>query len=429
MGWLINVMYLTVALVSAPIWIIRMGRTGKLWTDWRARFGRTVSLPKPTDGRNRILLHAVSVGEINAIRLLVEGLAARPERPELVIATTTDTGFVHATRLWSGRHLVVRFPFDVTWAVRRFLNAVKPDAVALVELEIWPNFMRESSKRRISVGVVNGRLTERSFRRYHLIAPLIRPGFVDIKCAAVQNHSYGDRFRALGTASDRIQVTGTMKWDTATIADHVEGADELAKAMGIDRSRPLIVAGSTAAGEHELLVEAVPEGAQLLCAPRKPEWFDQAAHVLKGCARRSHGDCGSSTGRFLLDTIGELRSAYALADVVVVGRTFGDLHGSDMMEPIALGKATVVGPATADFQDTVDALLAGEGLVQVESAMLSETLRQLLDDQIRRETLAHNGREVIRQHQGATNRHVDVIMSLLTSPDCQSTNAKANPPS
>jgi 3-deoxy-D-manno-octulosonic-acid transferase len=220
-----------------------------------------------------------------------------------------------------------------------------------------------------------------------------------------------------------------MKWDTATIADHVEGADELAEAMGIDRKRPLIVAGSPAVGEHELLVGAMPEGLQLLCAPRKPEWFDHAAQVLKGSARRSRGECGSSTGRFLLDTIGELRSAYALADVVVVGRTFGDLHGSDMMESIALGKATVVGPATADFQDTVDELLAGDALVQVESAALSETLRRLLEDPTRRETLARNGREVIRNHQGATDRHVDVIMSLLTSIDCKTTSAKANPPS
>jgi 3-deoxy-D-manno-octulosonic-acid transferase len=277
--------------------------------------------------------------------------------------------------------------------------------------------------------VVNGRLTERSFRRYRIIAPLIRSGFADLKCAAVQNLAYGNRFRALGTVGERIHVTGTMKWDTATIADHVEGADELAEAMGIDRKRPLIVAGSTAVGEHELLVGAMPEGSQLLCAPRKPEWFDQAAQVLKGCARRSRGECGSSTGRFLLDTIGELRSAYALADVVVVGRTFGDLHGSDMMEPIALGKATVVGAATADFQDTVDELLAGDALVQVESAALSETLRRLLEDPTRRETLARNGREVIRNHQGATDRHVDVIMSLLTSIDCKATSAKANPPS
>src|SRR5262249_14810801 len=145
----------------------------------------------------------------------------------------------------------------------------------------------------------------------------------------------------------------------------VEGAEQLGVEMGIDRGKPLVVAGSTAPDEHELLVNAVPEGVQLLCAPRRPEWFDHAAAVLAGCARRSKGERGSSAGRFLLDTIGELRMAYALADIVVVGRSFGNLHGSDMIEPVALGKPTIIGPAVADFQDAVDALLTGDGILQV----------------------------------------------------------------
>lgn len=433
MGWLLDVLYLSLAVITSPIWLFRMIRTGKIRTDWRARFGFSsgLSSPQAVGGpkKPRILVHAVSVGELNAIRLLVDDLAARPEEPEIVIATTTDTGFAHATKLWAGRHSVVRFPFDLNWVMGRFLGAVQPDVVALVELEIWPNFMRQCRRRGIPVCVINGRLTERSFGRYRLIAPLIRPGFATLSKAAVQNDAYAERFRELGTSRDAIEVTGTMKWDTAAIADHVDGAEELANELGIDRRRPLVVAGSTAPGEHELLLKAVPEGAQLLCAPRKPEWFDQAASVLVGCARRSHGERGSSTGRFLLDTIGELRKAYVLADVVVVGRSFGNLHGSDMMEPIALGKATIVGPAVADFQDTVDALLEGDGIVQVNAEELPKAVRQLLSDQSRREQLARNGREVIRRHQGATRQNARVIMSLLAQRSAAQPLAKPNPPS
>ena len=221
------------------------------------------------------------------------------------------------------------------------------------------------------------------------------------------------RFAHLGVAGERIRVTGTMKWDTAQIADDVEGADELAKALGIDRSRPLVVAGSTGPGEHELMVSVIENGVQLLCAPRRPEWFDQAAAAMPGCARRSTGKRGSSTGRFLLDTIGELRQAYALADVVVVGRSFFNLHGSDMMEPVALGNATVVGPAVADFRDTVDALLAGDGLVQTDREHLVDTLRTLLDDEQRRLQLGANGRTVLRANQGATARNCELIAELL----------------
>ena len=408
MGWLIDLVYLVVAVVSSPVWLVRMIRTGKIRTDWSGRFGRAERMG-PSRGR-RILLHAVSVGEINALQNLVESLSLSAE---IVVAVTTNTGWARANSIFGDRHRIVRYPLDFSFAVRRFLNAVRPDAIALVELEVWPNLIMAACRRGIPVCVINGRLTERSAMRYGRLGKLIRPTFRRLAFAAVQNEAYAGRFRHLGAAPDRIHVTGTMKWDTARIDDHVDGAAELAEALGIDQTKPLVVAGSTARGEHELMVEVVSDGVQLLCAPRKPEWFDQAAAALPGCARRSKGDRGSATGRFLLDTIGELRQAYALADVVVVGRSFGNLHGSDMMEPVALGNATVVGPAVADFQDTVDALLAGDGIVQTDREHLASVIGGLLDDATRRDQLAANGRAVLRAQQGATGRNAELIAALL----------------
>jgi 3-deoxy-D-manno-octulosonic-acid transferase len=353
------------------------------------------------------------VGELNAIRLLVDELAARRDGPQLVIATTTDTGFARATDLFGREHCVVRYPLDFSFAVGQFLDRIEPDAVALVELEVWPNFTAVCHRRGISLCVINGRLTERSARRYRRILPLVRPSFRRLAFAAVQDEAYARRFAGMGMDPHRISVTGTMKWDTAQIADAVAGAEELAAAMGIDRDKPLVVAGSTAPDEHRLLHESVPTGVQLLCAPRKPEWFDQAASDLPGCARRSETERGSETRRFLLDTIGELRMVYALADVVVIGRSFGALHGSDMMEPVALGRPTIVGPAVADFQQTVDALLAGDGIVQTDRTHLASVIEGLLDDPQRRVELAENGRMVIRDHQGATARHAGLLMELL----------------
>jgi len=417
MPWLADLIYLTIALLTAPIWLWRMTRTGKIRTDWRARLGRSEILPAKT--RPRILIHAVSVGEVNAIRLLVDHLATGPGQPEIVIATTTDTGFARAKSIWSARRRVVRYPFDLSFAVRRFLDAVRPDVVALVELEVWPGFTAECQRRAIPVCVINGRLTERSFKRYRNVARLMQPSFRRLAFAAVQDQAYADRFVAMGVPAARTQITGTLKWDAAQIADDVPGSDELARAMGIDRSKPLIVAGSTAPGEHELLMNATPSNVQLLCAPRKPEWFEQAAGAMPGCVRRSQTARGApvnaSAGRFLLDSIGELRQAYALADLVVIGRSFGALHGSDMMEPIALGKPTVVGPAVADFQQTMNALLAGDGIVQTSAEQLPQVLRDLLNDSRRRAELVRNGREVIRVHQGATRRTAELIMSLVNA--------------
>jgi len=411
MRWLLDGLYLVAALISSPIWLFRMIRTGKIRTDWSARFGR--GDPLPAGDRPRLLVHAVSVGEVNAIRALVEMLADGPGQPEVVVASTTDTGVARAREVFGGRHAVVRYPLDFSWSVSRFLDRVRPDAVALVELEVWPGFTAACARRRIPLCVVNGRLSARSARRYGWIRSLVRPGFRRLALAAVQDETYAARFRRLGTRPESVHVTGSMKWDTARIADDVPGADALARDLGIDRGRPLVVAGSTAPDEHAALHAAVPPGVQLLCAPRKPEWFDQAAADLPGCARRSRDGGGSATDRFLLDTIGELRLAYALADVVVIGRSFGSLHGSDMIEPVALGKPTIVGPAVTDFTAIVDALEHGNGLVRTDLDGLGRAITALLADPALRGRLAAAGRAVVRQQQGATARHVALIAPLF----------------
>ena len=411
MGALTDVIYLVLAVITSPVWLVQMIRTGKIRTDWAGRFGRTEPMPAPR--RPRVLLHGVSVGEVNAIRELVDTLSRPPLEAEIVVSASTNTGSVRAMSLFGDRHRVVRYPLDFSFAVRRFLRSVRPDIVVLVELEVWPNFVRAAERQGCLVCVVNGRLTERSLRGYRMLGAVLRPSFRRLALVAAQNDAYAQRFGDMGVPTARRNVTGTMKWDTAEIADHIDGSDELAESMGIDRTRPLVVAGSTAPGEHELLVNAVGDNAQLLCAPRRPEWFDQAAAVMPGCARRSHGDRGSDTGRFLLDTIGELRKAYALADVAVVGRSFGNLHGSDMMEPVALGAAVVTGPAVLDFQDTVDALLAGDGIVQTDRGNLPDVLARLLADPDRRRQLGENGRVVLRAQQGATGRNAELIAGLV----------------
>jgi 3-deoxy-D-manno-octulosonic-acid transferase len=299
--------------------------------------------------------------------------------------------------------------------VASVLDAVQPDVVALAELELWPNFTQACERRGIPICIVNGRLSERSFRRSLKVRPLLSPMFRRVAAVGAQTDAYAERFRAMGVEHDRVRVVGTMKWDTARIAETVDGADALAAALGIDRSKPLVVAGSTEPCEHALLRDAVPAGVQLLCAPRKPEWFDDAARDLPGCARRSTGACGSSTGRFLLDTIGELRMAYALADVVVVGRSFGELHGSDMIEPVALGKATVIGPRWGDFAEPAEALMAAGALVQVDAGMLSGMLSGLLNDPAHRALMADAGRAVIRARQGATARNAALVRAAFAA--------------
>jgi 3-deoxy-D-manno-octulosonic-acid transferase len=418
----LDAVYAVVAAATAPWWM-RKARGG-----WSERFGRIEALPAKR--RPRVLVHAVSVGEVNLTRPLLPLLA---DHAEVVLSVTTDTGMARARSLYergggndSGtgpRVRVVRYPLDSSASVRRFMDAVDPDVVALVELELWPNFARACGARGVPIAVINGRLSARSFKRYHLGKVFIGRYFEQLAFAAVQDADYAARFRAMGVKDERLSIAGSMKWDAAETGT-VAGAEELAREMGIDRSRPLVVGGSTAPGEHELLHAAVPADVQLLCAPRRPEWFDEAARVMTGCVRRSGAtvkEAGegrealaeSKPNRFLLDTIGELRKAYALADVIVIGRSFGALYGSDPMEAAALGKPVVIGPAVADFQSVVETMERGGAIVRTTARELPRVLAELLADPARRAELGERARRCVLDNQGAAARHARLIIDLL----------------
>lgn len=457
----LDVMYAIGAVALTPWWATKI-RSG-----WRERLGHARPLgqtPLP-----RLMIHAVSVGEVNAVRELVPLLASRGV--EVVLSVGTDTGIARARALFepqpiasrdsshaSGREpipaggdgrsagrqsaapiRVVRYPLDFSRCVDRFLDAIRPDAVGLVELEVWPNFIGACARRGVGVGVINGRLSERSFRGYRRIRPFIASSFSSLAFAAVQDDDYAERFRAMGTPPERVRVTGTMKWDAAAITDDVPAAAALARDLGIDPSVPLVVGGSTGPEEEALLhaaclqaAQVVPAGrVQLLCAPRRPERFDEAAGALPNCVRRSHPPARPARAdRFLLDTIGELRAAYALADLVVMGRSFGSLYGSDPIEPIALGKPTLIGPSHADFLNVVRTLSSPAipsgaatgtvaetpapptGLIVTPAQGLAGLIGDLLADPARRAAMAAAGRASIRAHQGATQRHADLLETL-----------------
>ncbi|UYV13038.1 MAG: hypothetical protein NCW75_01835 [Phycisphaera sp.] len=416
MGLVTNAVYLGVAGVTAPWWA-RKARGG-----WAERFGR-VEPVAGGDDLPRVMLHTVSVGETNAIRALVPLLVPHAR---VVVTATTDTGLARAKELYGETCEVRRYPLDATFAVRRFLDAVRPDVVGLAELELWPNFVAACGARGVPVAVINGRISERSFGGYKKLRPLLRGAFGSLAAVGAQDRAYADRFVAMGVAADRVEVTGSLKWDSAPDPhpDGVSpGAVALAKALGVDRSRPVLVAGSTGPGEEALLHGACPEGVQLVCAPRKPERFDEAAAALsaggRGCVRRSVGVAGQESGggdRFLLDTLGELGAAYELADVVVVGRSFGPVdgpvQGSDPMEPAALGKPVVTGPAHANFA-TVVGVLARAGACRVVGAEgLGGVIQSLFGDAEAPGVMAGAALACVEEHRGASARQAEMLLAL-----------------
>jgi 3-deoxy-D-manno-octulosonic-acid transferase len=437
--------------ISAPLWAIKSSTRRKVSQAFRQRMGQ--DLPRRPHGP-AVLIHAVSLGEMNATRAMVAALAQA--RPDLgfVISTTTQTGYERGDALYGSdpRVVLIRFPLDFSSAINRVLDHFRPELVVLMELEVWPNYVLQCERRAIPVLLVNGRLTAGSFRNYRLGGPLVRRMFGRLAAVCAQEQAYADRFVALGAPRERVRVTGTMKFDTAQIADHLEGAEQLANEVGLrPGAEPILVCGSTGPGEEEILLGVYPNllkrhpDLRLVLVPRKPERFDEVADLIRGAGfelvRRSKSEISNpkseisnfqsgseiSQSEFarpviLGDTMGELRKFYSLADVVFVGRTLLDFgprqHGSDMIEPSALAKAVIVGPFTGNFAEVMNQFRAASAIREIAGRdVLTEAIACVLDDPQRASRMGKAAQEVVRGQQGATARHVELILRHLPAPD------------
>jgi 3-deoxy-D-manno-octulosonic-acid transferase len=421
--------------VAAPYWIAKPSARRKVLGAFSQRMGDVAarSLEQPA-----IMVHAVSVGEINATRALVDALSR--ERPDVhvIISTTTQTGYDRGQQLFGRSKTVtlIRYPLDFSAAVTRVLDKLRPDMVVLMELEVWPNFVEQCIRRKIPVILANGRLTTSSFRRYKLIKPIAAAMFSRLTRVCAQDETYAKRFAELGVSKNRILVTGTMKYDSAQIGDRIDGDTELATALRLHPgSESIWVCGSTGPGEEETILReyrnllATFRRLRLILVPRKPERFDEVATLIEqfrfDVIRRSQPQRGPGNQPvppvILGDTMGELRKFYSLADVVFVGRSLVDLgprqHGSDMIEPAALAKPVIVGPYTANFDQAVRALKAADGLLEVvDGETLAEAVRVMISTPDEAAAMGKRAQQVIREQQGATQRHVQVILRAMRKP-------------
>jgi 3-deoxy-D-manno-octulosonic-acid transferase len=416
---------------AAPYWLLVPSARRKVLAAYHNRMG---NIPSRDLSKPAVMIHAVSLGEINSTRALIDSL--RIGRPDLhfVVSATTETGFARGRELYGSASDVtlIRFPLDFSSAVDRLLDALRPTVVVLLELEVWPNFIRRCAQRNVPVLLVNGRVSAGSFTRYRLARPILGGIFRGLARACVQDETYAIRFAELGVPRDRILVTGTMKFDTAQVGQKIDGQDQLAAAVGLaPGSERIWVCGSTGPGEEQILLQIFKRlwkqfnNLRLVIIPRKPERFDEVARLTQsegfGLIRRSNPQpIGPSPAVVLGDTMGELRKFYALADQVFVGRTLVDQgpkqHGSDMIEPAALAKPVIVGPFTANFADAMERFIAA-GAIEIvpDAAALERSAARLLADPEKSRAIGAAAQQVVRDSQGATQRHVKIILDTLQS--------------
>jgi 3-deoxy-D-manno-octulosonic-acid transferase len=425
---LLDLFYGLAVCLGWPFLIYRRLKRGAGSLGLRERLGNVPSRPVSA---HCVWVHGVSLGEINAARTIVAELEQRSPETIVVVSSTTQTGLDRARALFS-RHTVFRFPLDFSFCIRRVLRRVRPSAIVLLELEAWPNLVAVATAAGIPMMIANGRVTqEKSMRRFSrpIVRTLARRMFRQIRWVGAQDGTYAQRFVQLGVPAERVEVTGSVKYDAADVADQIEGQQQLAEEMGIDTSAPLWVCGSTGPGEEALVLDAyervlrdVPY-LQLAIIPRKPERFDQVAELIVrrgyACLRRSGREAVMPVNPlqrprvFLGDTMGELRKFYALATIAFVGRSLVPLGGSDVMEVAGLAKPVLVGPHVENFAEAVELLLAGGGAVRVGSSVeLAAAVEHLLRDSAHRQGMGRAARETIVARRGATGRTVARILEL-----------------
>jgi 3-deoxy-D-manno-octulosonic-acid transferase len=413
-------------LVSLPYWLFQMVRHGKYRRGFAERLGRVPSrLRLPEEHEKTIWVHAVSVGEVLAVVGLIEEIQRRFPKHRIFVSTTTDTGQALA-RQRLGEENVFYFPMDFAFAIRPYIEALRPQMVVIAETEFWPNFLRLARGCGARVAVVNARISDRSWPRYRRFRGLLRKALCNVDLFLAQTATDAGRLQDIGASPERVRVAGNLKFDipVPAVPPVVEDLRQSIMATG---AGPVLVCGSTMEGEETLLLKAFenivvrhPQAAMIL-APRHPERFAAVAALLEQMSirfwRRSVWNGEVLAGSVLLvDTIGELAALYALGEVAFVGGSLVPRGGHNIIEPAQFGVATVVGNHTENFRDIVSLFQSRDAVRIVGPAELPLVLMGLLANDAERKALGGRAAETMRSQLGATARTADALQELLARP-------------
>lgn len=411
-------------IVAGPYWLWEMLRHGKYRTGLRERLG---IIPRRVRGGagKCIWIHAVSVGEVLAISELARSLRENLSDHRVVISTTTDTGQKLAASRF-GSENVFYFPLDFAFAVRRWFAFLKPDLVILGETEFWPNFLRVAAEHEARVAVVNARISDRSLRGYRRWRSLLSRVLRSVDVFLAQTPEDARRLIEIGAPDGRVRVTGNLKFDVPPprACDIVE---QLRTALKNSHAGPVLVCGSTVAGEEGMLVSAFHEVAQLypemvmLLAPRHPERFEEVTPLLATSGvpfrKRSewHGE-SLNGGILLVDSIGELAGLYALADIAFVGGSLVRGGGHNIIEPAQHGVPVLVGEHTENFRDIVNFFRDRDAVRVVTPEQLGRTFLALLAADAEPQKMGERAADVVESQRGATRRTLEELEALLARP-------------
>ncbi len=435
MRTLYNILFVLGFWISAPYYFLKMWRRGGWQAGFRERFGDYGARTKhAVTNRHVLWMHAVSVGEVNLCTQLIRALEPRAPNLKIVVSTPTSPGMGELHKKLPGHVEKVYYPIDKRAYVTRAVSIIHPNAVVLIEAEIWPNFLWRLQDRHTPAFLVNARLSDRSYRGYRRTRFLFGPLFASFAGVGAQNEADAARFIALGCRPEAVRVVGSLKFDAARLDERrLLDVPALLRQLGVAPDAPILVAGSTHAGEETLIADMFLRlrgrfpGLFLVLVPRHFERGKEVGRELDArgvrFVYRSEVLAGTqlapdSVHCLLVNTTGELKYFYEHATVIFVGKSLAGEGGQNPIEPGAMGKAMVFGPNMQNFAPIAASFVAGDAAVQVRNAEQLETaVAELLASEDRRAVLGRNAMQVVKANTGAIDRTVDMILDHLGDTD------------
>jgi len=428
---LYNIFFIIFFVLTSPYYFWRMWRRGNWQNGFAQRFGKyDANLKQSITNRHTIWMHAVSVGEANICTQLIRALEPRVPNLKIIVSTTTTTGMGELQRKLPAHVGKIYYPVDRRKYVSRALAAIRPEAIILVEAEIWPNFLWRAHDKKIPVFLVNARLSEKSYPRYKRFAFLFRPLFAAFAGVGAQNKDDAERMKQVGCKPETICIAGNLKFDSVQLnGRQTLDVPAMFRQLGVPPNAKILVAGSTHNGEEKILAEQFLRLRKkfpdlfLVLVPRHFERTKEVARelqttgvsfVLRNELKPDKKFTAGEVSCLLVNTTGELNFFYEQATLVFVGKSLTSHGGQNPIEPGALGKAMVFGPNMENFRDVVREFLSAKGAVQVQEADgLEKVFGELLADEKRRAELGRNALEVVKKNQGGVNRTVEMILKHL----------------
>jgi len=408
-----------------------MRRRGNWLPGFAERFGRYDSNFKQSITNRHVLwMHAVSVGEVNVCTQLIRALEPRLPNLKIIVSTTTTTGMGELQRKLPRHVGRIYYPIDTRRFVSRALTCTRPEAIVLVEAEIWPNFLWRAARLGTPLFLVNARLSERSFRGYKRYGFLFRKLFASFTAVGAQNEEDAARLRKLGCRPEAIHVVGSLKFDAAKLEERrLLNVPAMLAQIGVAPGARLLVGGSTHKGEDTILAEQFlrlrtrfPD-LFLVLVPRHFERSREVGRELRALGVKFvyRSEIGMQTQHrpgevdcLLVNSTGELKHFYAQATVIFIGKSLLAEGGQNPIEPGALGKTMLFGPNMQNFTEVVRSFLAADGAVQVrDAAELEKVLGELLSDEARRQQIGRNALKVVQENLGAIERTAAMIVRHL----------------